>query len=91
MRHSLCRSHVFLVAVHYRLYYNDPPYSDDVATHQTLVLGACLQLSMNGSYFCSAKGLDERQSALRGSKMLVLWNILVDNNFWRSVTDLIIL
>lgn len=57
MEHSLCRSSAQSIAA---LYYDYAPYCYDVAARQALVLGTCLQLSMNGSHFCGAKGFDVR-------------------------------
>jgi hypothetical protein len=61
VKHSLCLSSAFSGAVHRGLYYDSAPYRYDVAAHQGLVLGACLQLSMNGSYFCGPNGFDAGQ------------------------------
>jgi len=56
-KHSLCHSNALSSAVRRGLYYD----RYDVAAHQVLVLGACLQLSMNGSYFCGPNGFDTCQ------------------------------
>lgn len=62
VKHSLSLSFAFSDAVHRGLYYYDSAlYCYDVAAHQGLVLGACLQLSMNGSYFCGPNGFDAGQ------------------------------
>ena len=58
-KHSLCHSSNLSTAVRRGLYYDR--YAS-VASHQVLVLGACLQLSMNGSYFCGPNALERIRS-----------------------------
>ncbi len=56
MKYSLCNTDVFLGAVNRGLHYER--YSYDVAKREVLVLGACLQLSISGSYFRGQHGFD---------------------------------
>ena len=66
MKHSLCNSRAFSGAIHCGLYYDDERSRCDVAAHQGLVLGACLQLSMNGSYFCGRENKKRRRCETSG-------------------------
>ena len=70
MKYSLCHPNSFSGTVHRGLYYQNDTYRFDVATHQVLVLGACLQLSMSGSHFCGPEGFDASHllSVLEGIK-----------------------
>lgn len=62
IKYSLCNSTAFSSAVDRGLCHQHDTYRFDVATREVLVLGACLQLSMSGSYFCDQKGFDARHA-----------------------------
>jgi hypothetical protein len=49
VKYSLCNPDVFIDAANRGLQYEQFGY--DAAKHEVLVLGACLQLSISGSYF----------------------------------------
>jgi len=59
MKYSLCNPDVFIDAVNRGLHYERFDY--DVAKHEVLVLGACIQLSISGSYLRSQHDFDAPQ------------------------------
>jgi len=59
MKYSLCNPDVFIDAINRGLHYEQFGY--DVAKHEVLVLGACLQLSISGSHFRHQRDFDAPQ------------------------------
>lgn len=58
MMYTFCDSPAQVGALLRGLHYDDENYGDDVSSREILVLGACLQLLVAGSYLYGPKGTD---------------------------------